>query len=119
MDYSRAAPSPRYKQLLAQYRTMHGQGDPARALDAVETFATGTRSAGDVDRVLATVMFTDVVDSTRILADRGDRAWRELLSRIYGVVRGELGRHRGSGAWLRPKMLTHSSSSFKRTKKTN
>jgi class 3 adenylate cyclase len=47
------------------------------------------------DRVLATVMFTDIVGSTTKAAELGDRRWRELLERHHTVVRGMLGRYRG------------------------
>lgn len=48
------------------------------------------------DRVLATVMFTDIVNSTKLAAELGDRAWRELLSRHHAIVRGMLARYRGT-----------------------
>lgn len=48
-----------------------------------------------MDRVLATVMFVDVVSSTEELARRGDRDWRDVLDRFRAVVRRELARHRG------------------------
>jgi class 3 adenylate cyclase len=47
------------------------------------------------DRVLATVMFTDIVGSTTKAAELGDRRWRELLERHHAVIRGMLGRYRG------------------------
>jgi class 3 adenylate cyclase len=47
------------------------------------------------DRVLATVMFTDIVGSTTQAAELGDRRWRELLQRHHAVVRGMLARYRG------------------------
>jgi class 3 adenylate cyclase len=47
------------------------------------------------DRVLATVLFTDIVDSTARMAELGDRGWRELLERHHAVVRRELARSRG------------------------
>jgi pimeloyl-ACP methyl ester carboxylesterase len=50
----------------------------------------------DSDRVLATVLFTDIVDSSTRLAALGDRAWRELLERHHGLVRSELQRFRGT-----------------------
>jgi pimeloyl-ACP methyl ester carboxylesterase len=51
-----------------------GAGDTARLTDEVEEFLTGARSHTDVDRVLATVLFTDIVNSTRRARDLGDRA---------------------------------------------
>jgi class 3 adenylate cyclase len=47
------------------------------------------------DRVLATVLFTDIVGSTTQAAELGDRRWRELLQRHHAVVRGMLARYRG------------------------
>jgi len=64
-------------------------------LREVEEFVTGTRSPAPVDRVLATVMFTDLVDSTTQLSALGDRAWRERLDAHDTLVRGELEAFRG------------------------
>lgn len=64
-------------------------------LDEIEEFLTGVRHGPDVDRVLATVMFTDIVDSTRKAAEVGDHRWRELLVRHDDVVEREVERHRG------------------------
>ena len=63
----------------------HVGGNPGEdddVLDAIEEFVTGApvlREADDVDRVLMTVLFTDIVDSTRRASDMGDKAWRSLL----------------------------------------
>jgi class 3 adenylate cyclase len=54
-------------------------GDTDGMLDAIEEFVTGSRHRVDADRILAAVLFTDIVDSTRRAADAGDRRWRELL----------------------------------------
>jgi class 3 adenylate cyclase len=64
-------------------------------LDALEEFLTGRLAAPDLDRVLATVLFTDVVSSTEHAARLGDRQWRELLATHDTLVRTELGRFRG------------------------
>jgi class 3 adenylate cyclase len=64
-------------------------------LAEVQEFLTGSRPEPDVDRILATVLFTDIVDSTRTAAELGDREWRDLLERHYGLVRVALGRWRG------------------------
>jgi class 3 adenylate cyclase len=66
-----------------------------RMVDEVEEFLTGSRSEPDIDRVLATVMFTDIVDSTRRAAELGDRQWRALLDRHDDIVRQQLARFRG------------------------
>jgi class 3 adenylate cyclase len=70
-------------------------GDTDSILDAVEQFVTGTRRAPQVDRVLTTVLFVDIVDSTRHLSERGDRAWRDLLDRFYELLRREIDRFKG------------------------
>jgi pimeloyl-ACP methyl ester carboxylesterase len=70
-------------------------GDTDSVLDQVQEFLTGTRGAADVDRVLATVLFTDVVASTRTAVELGDRRWAELLVAYHGAVRNELSRFRG------------------------
>jgi pimeloyl-ACP methyl ester carboxylesterase len=70
-------------------------GDFDPILDEMEEFLTGTRQAKPLDRVLATVMFTDIVDSTRRAADAGDRRWRDLISRHDELTRRQLERFRG------------------------
>jgi pimeloyl-ACP methyl ester carboxylesterase len=69
--------------------------DGDRIVGDIEEFVTGSRHADEIDRVLATVMFTDIVKSTERAAEIGDRKWRELLQDFYGVVRKNLGRYRG------------------------
>jgi class 3 adenylate cyclase len=64
-------------------------------LDEVEEFLTGVRRGPDHDRVLVTVLFTDIVGSTQRATELGDRAWRELLDRHNLVVRREIDRFRG------------------------
>jgi class 3 adenylate cyclase/pimeloyl-ACP methyl ester carboxylesterase len=70
-------------------------GDADAIVDEIEEFLTGVRPAPDSDRVLATVLFTDIVGSTSRATAMGDRAWRELLERHHAVVRAELARFRG------------------------
>lgn len=70
-------------------------GDADALLDEVEEFLTGERRAIERDRVLKTVMFTDIVASTTRAAELGDRRWRDLLGRHDEVVRRELTRHHG------------------------
>jgi class 3 adenylate cyclase len=70
-------------------------GDTDALLDEVEGFLTGVRRGPDPDRVLATVLFTDVVGSTETATRVGDRAWRSLLERHHQVVRRALARWRG------------------------
>jgi class 3 adenylate cyclase len=66
-----------------------------RIVGEVEDFLTGSRSEVEIDRVLATVMFTDIVDSTKRAAELGDREWRTLRESHDGVVRQLLTRFRG------------------------
>jgi len=70
-------------------------GDSDVILDEVEEFLTGVRHGPEPDRVLATVLFTDIVGATQRAAELGDRSWRELLEEHHAVVRRELGRFRG------------------------
>jgi pimeloyl-ACP methyl ester carboxylesterase len=65
-------------------------GDTDGLLDEVEEFLTGVRRAPDPDRWLATVLFTDIVDSTPQAAALGDRAWRDLVHRHHALVRRQL-----------------------------
>jgi class 3 adenylate cyclase len=70
-------------------------GDQEAALDEIEEFLTGVRPHPALDRVLATVLFTDIVGSTELAADLGDRRWRDLLEQHNSVVRVQLNRFRG------------------------
>ncbi len=70
-------------------------GDTDPVLDEVEEFLTGIRRGPEPDRVLATVLFTDIVDATATAAAVGDRAWRDLLQAHHATVRRELVRFRG------------------------
>lgn len=70
-------------------------GDSEAMLAEIEEFLTGARPAPDIDRVLATVMFTDIVGSTERAAAVGDRAWRDILDAHDAIVRREIERHRG------------------------
>jgi pimeloyl-ACP methyl ester carboxylesterase len=70
-------------------------GDADAVLDEVEEFLTGARRGPDSDRVLATVLFTDIVGSTETAVRVGDRGWDALLRRHHDVVRRELARWRG------------------------
>ena len=74
-----------------------GERDMAdRVADEIEEFLTGSRGSDiEVDRVLATVLFTDIVDSTKRAADLGDRQWRALLDRHDEAVREQIARFRG------------------------
>jgi len=89
-------PGARYVELPGTDHVPFFERDVAdRIVDEVEEFLTGSRSEPDVDRVLATIMFTDIVDSTRRAAELGDRQWRALLDRHDDTVRRQLARFRG------------------------
>jgi class 3 adenylate cyclase len=64
-------------------------------IGAVQEFLTGTRAAPKVDRVLATVLFTDIVDSTRTASELGDQRWREALEAHHAAARAEIARFEG------------------------
>jgi len=64
-------------------------------LGEVQEFLTGSRPLPEPERVLATVLFTDIVDSTRTAAELGDHRWREILERHQRAVRDSLGRFQG------------------------
>ena len=69
--------------------------DADQILDEIEEFLTGVRRGPEPDRVLATVLFTDLVGSTERAAELGDRRWRAVLEKHHDVVRRELARWRG------------------------
>lgn len=70
-------------------------GDTDSILDEIEEFLTGVRPMPEPDRVLATVLFADIVGSTEKAGELGDRKWHNLLDDYYSLVRKELTRYRG------------------------
>jgi pimeloyl-ACP methyl ester carboxylesterase/class 3 adenylate cyclase len=64
-------------------------------LDEIAHFLTGEHQPVDTDRILATVLFTDIVDSTKHLAQKGDQQWRHLLASHNTMVERQIGRFRG------------------------
>jgi class 3 adenylate cyclase len=80
---------------LSGHDTLLFTGDQDELLAEVEEFLTGARHAPDPERILATVMFSDIVDSTRRAAELGDRRWRDLLESMEESVGRELARFRG------------------------
>jgi class 3 adenylate cyclase len=70
-------------------------GDVDAVVDEVEEFLTGSRPVPEPDRMLATVLFTDIVGSTQRAAELGDRRWGDVLEQHHAVVRRELERFRG------------------------
>src|SRR5215204_1561849 len=65
-------------------------GDTDRIADEVQEFLTGSRSEAEPDRVLATVLFTDIVGSTERASELGDRRWQGLLEQHNQLLRREL-----------------------------
>jgi class 3 adenylate cyclase len=86
-------PGARYVELPGNDHAAWVKADDVLA--EIQEFLTGVREPAAPDRVLATVLFTDIVGSTAIAAEMGDRRWAELLERHHAVVRGELARFRG------------------------
>jgi pimeloyl-ACP methyl ester carboxylesterase len=87
-------PGAEYVELPGDCHTLWG-GDTDAVVDELEEFLTGVRRGPQVDRVLATVLFTDIVGSTRKAVELGDRRWRELLAAHDAAVRRQLERFRG------------------------
>jgi class 3 adenylate cyclase len=70
-------------------------GDVDAITDEIEAFLTGQRHGASLDRILSTVLFTDIVGSTQRLAEVGDARWADLLARHDDLARREIERHRG------------------------
>lgn len=70
-------------------------GDQEAVLDEIQEFLTGERPAPNITRVLATILFTDIVDSTRHAHEIGDQAWKALLDRHDLICRKCISRYRG------------------------
>jgi class 3 adenylate cyclase/pimeloyl-ACP methyl ester carboxylesterase len=71
-------------------------GDTDGLLDEIEEFITGVRAAPTTNRVLSSVLFTDIVASTEVVAEVGDKRWSELLDRHNAAIRRQLNRFRGT-----------------------
>lgn len=65
------------------------------ALGAIEEFLTGSRAHADAGRRLLTLLFSDVVGSTKLATELGDVAWRDLVARVLAMLRSHVDRHRG------------------------
>jgi len=74
---------------------LHFVGDADAFVDEIQEFLTGERSAVEPDRILATVLFTDIVDSTRRAVEMGDQRWREILDRHTALANRTIARFRG------------------------
>jgi len=84
----------RYVEVPGADHLMWTEGADA-VLDEIEEFITGTRQARPPERVLATVLFTDIVDSTAHVARLGDQRWKEVLDRHDAAVAGAVERFQG------------------------
>ena len=71
------------------------EGDQDALLHEIERFLTGVREEVDPERVLTTLLFTDIVSSTAKAAELGDRDWQDLLAKHHRLVRAQLARFRG------------------------
>lgn len=91
---ARHIPGAVYKELGGDDHSVFA-GDTDSLVDEIEEFLTGVRPPRDTERVLATVLFTDIVSSTQRATEMGDRAWRTLLDAHDAMVRSQLLRHRG------------------------
>jgi len=69
--------------------------EPEKIIGDIQEFVTGVRQEVIDDRVLATVLFVDIADSTKMLSELGDRVWKEKLESYYRLVRSEFGHYRG------------------------
>jgi class 3 adenylate cyclase len=88
-------PSATFVELPGDFHLSARPGDEDEAMDLVEQFLTGTRGDPEVDRILATVLFTDIVGSTERASALGDHAWHDLLDRHDRLTRAEIDRFRG------------------------
>ena len=86
-------PNARFVETVAAHQPWDEGGEPLT--QEIEEFLTGTRSHPDFDRILTTVLFTDIVGSTRQLARLGDRRWKDLVAQHDSLARLEISRYRG------------------------
>jgi class 3 adenylate cyclase len=87
-------PGARYVELPGDEQLFYA-GDADAIIKEMRAFLTGAREAPELDRVLATVLFTDIVTSTERAAELGDRRWHSLLDRHDAIVRTQIERFRG------------------------
>jgi class 3 adenylate cyclase len=95
-DFAARIPGARFVELQGEEWPVWA-GEQTSLFSAVESFLREIRDeAEELDRVLATILFTDIVGSTERASSLGDRRWRELVERHHAVVRALLGRYRGT-----------------------
>jgi len=88
-------PAARYVELAGVDHLFFAE-DSAQLVAEIQEFLTGVRDQSEPDRVLATVLFADIVGSTDLAAKMGDRRWQDIIQSYYGAVRAELARFRGT-----------------------
>lgn len=93
-DVTASIAGARFVELPGQDHLMFSQ-DIDHVADEIEEFLTGARTGKDPDRLLTTLLFTDIVDSTSRAAESGDRRWRDLLDQHHVIVRAQLERYAG------------------------
>lgn len=94
--FAATIPGAKYVEYPGRNLYLFVEPDSRRCVEEISEFLTGTHAPSeDDDRVLATVLFTDIVGSTRRAASMGDRDWRALLDAHDAVVRAQLARFRG------------------------
>lgn len=94
-DLAARIPGARFAELPGNDHFFYVGDNAGEICDLIEEFLTGARSPDPVDRVLATVMFTDIVKSTETAATLGDLRWRDLLTAHNAVIRHNIERFRG------------------------
>jgi class 3 adenylate cyclase len=92
---AQAIPGARYVEIPGADSYPIQAGDSTALLDEVEQFLTGTRAEPALDRLLATLLFTDIVGSSEMAAERGDAAWLARMDEHDRIVRDYLRRYRG------------------------
>jgi class 3 adenylate cyclase len=94
-DVAAKIPGARLLELPGDDHLFYAGANAEEIFDAIEEFFTGSRAHVPIDRVLATVLFTDIVGSTEMAASLGDQRWRDLLDHHHATVRRNLTRFRG------------------------
>lgn len=91
---SRHIPGARFVELPGDDH-LWAAGDTDEIVDQIEEFLTGVRPVGHANRVLSTILFTDIVESTKRANEIGDNRWKSLLLSHNGLIRAELSKFRG------------------------
>ena len=92
---AQAIPGARFVLLPGTDHIIWGDGQD-RLVEEIERFVTGVHPTRSYERALVTVLFTDIVGSTRLAAEKGDQQWKELLQKHNDLVRNEIRRHGGT-----------------------